>query len=78
MVIGSGVVFVLYVLVLRYWAASRVAYGFVLVPFVTVVLSAWLDDERITTGLALGGLLVLTGVYLGALRTKSRPRPSLR
>ena len=67
-IVGSGVVFVLYVMVLRYWPASRAAYGFVLVPFVTVVLSAWLDDERISADLALGGVLVLAGVYLGALR----------
>ena len=65
--------------VLRYWAASRAAYGFVLIPFVTVVLSAWLDDERITASLAIGGLLVLAGVYVGALRpTVSRPQASLR
>jgi drug/metabolite transporter (DMT)-like permease len=73
------VVFVLYVVVLRYWAASRAAYGFVIIPFVTVMLSAWLDDERITTGFAIGGLLVLAGVYVGALRPPvSRPPPSLR
>ncbi len=67
-VIGSVVVFVLYLVVLRYWAASRAAYGFVLIPFVTVVLSAWLDDEPVTGGLVLGGLLILAGVYIGALR----------
>ena len=67
--IGSLVVFVLYLVVLRYWSASRAAYTFVLVPVVTVVLSAWLDDEPIRTGLVLGGLLVLAGVYVGALRT---------
>lgn len=67
-VIGSVVVFLLYLVVLRYWAATRAAYGFVIIPFVTVLLSAWLDDEPITTGLVLGGLLVLTGVYVGALR----------
>ena len=40
---------------------------------------AWLDDERITAGFALGGLLVLAGVYVGALRPPvSRPPPSLR
>ena len=44
-VVGSVVVFVLYLVVLRYWAASRAAYAFVLMPFVTVVLSAWLDNE---------------------------------
>ncbi|HEY9376895.1 MAG TPA: EamA family transporter [Jiangellaceae bacterium] len=66
--IGSGVVFVLYTVVLRHWAASRAAYGFVLTPFVAVVLSALLDDEPVTVGLAIGGLLVLAGVYVGALR----------
>jgi drug/metabolite transporter (DMT)-like permease len=67
-VIGSIVVFVLYLVVLRYWSASRAAYTFVLVPLVTVALSAWLDDEPIRGGLVLGGLFVLAGVYVGALR----------
>src|SRR5262245_2134740 len=62
------VVFSLYIVVLRYWSASRVAYTFVLVPVVTVVLSAWLDDAPIRTGLLLGGSLVIAGVYVGALR----------
>jgi drug/metabolite transporter (DMT)-like permease len=66
--IGSIVVFGLYVFVLRYWSASRAAYTFVLVPVVTVVLSAWLDDEPIRVALLLGGCLVLLGVYVGALR----------
>ena len=67
-VIGSVVVFLLYLIVLRYWAASRASYGFVIIPFVTLVLSAWLDNEPVGIGLALGGLLVLAGVYIGALR----------
>jgi drug/metabolite transporter (DMT)-like permease len=67
--VGSVVVFVLYVVVLRYWAASRAAYEFVLIPVVTLALSAWLDDEPVGLGLILGGLLVLAGVYVGALRT---------
>lgn len=66
--IGSIVVFFLYLVVLRYWHASRAAYEFVIIPFVTVALSAWLDDEPVGLGLALGGLLVLIGVYVGALR----------
>lgn len=70
-VVGSGAVFVLYLYVLRYWAASRAAYGFVLIPFVTVTLSAWLDDEAVGGGLLLGGILVLAGVYVGALRSRS-------
>jgi drug/metabolite transporter (DMT)-like permease len=67
-VIGSGVVFTLYVVVLRYWDASRANYGFVIVPIVTVLISAWLLDEQLTFGLLGGGALVLAGVYLGALR----------
>jgi drug/metabolite transporter (DMT)-like permease len=66
LVVGSVVVFVLYLVVHRHWAASRAAYGFVLIPFVTVLLSAWLDNEPLGVGLLLGGLLVLSGVYVGA------------
>ena len=67
-VAGSALVFVLYLVVLRYWEASRAAYTFVVIPVVTLILSAWLDDEPIGVGLLLGGSLVLTGVYVGALR----------
>ncbi|TRW42886.1 DMT family transporter [Georgenia yuyongxinii] len=67
-VVGSVVVFLLYVAILRYWAASRAAYTWVVVPFVTVVLSARLDDEPVTAWLVAGCLLILAGVYVGALR----------
>jgi drug/metabolite transporter (DMT)-like permease len=67
-VIGSVLVFLLFLVVLQYWTASRASYGFVLIPIVTLLLSAWLDDEAISTSLVLGGLLILTGVYVGALR----------
>jgi drug/metabolite transporter (DMT)-like permease len=67
-VLGSGPVFVLYVVVVRLWSASRAAYSFVLIPIVTVLLSVWIDDEPIGAGFVSGGLLVLAGVYLGALR----------
>lgn len=72
-VVGSVLVFVLYLVVLRKWTASRAAYTFVLIPIVTVAVSAWLDDEPIGTGLVLGGLLVLAGVYVGALRPARAP-----
>lgn len=65
---GSVMVFVLYLVVLRHWTASRTAYSWVLVPVVTLLLSSWLDDEPVGAGLVLGGLLVLAGVYIGALR----------
>ena len=71
-VLGSGPVFVLYLVVVRLWSASRAAYTFVLIPIVTVMLSAWIDDEPIGAGLVLGGPLVLAGVYVGALRPAGR------
>jgi drug/metabolite transporter (DMT)-like permease len=67
--LGSMGVFLLYLFVLGRWAASRAAYSFVLIPVVTIVLSAWLDDEPIGWSLVLGGILVLAGVYVGALRS---------
>lgn len=71
---GSVGVFVLYLVVLRYWSASRASYVMVLIPFVTVLLSALLDNEPIGAGLLLGGPLILLGVYVGALRRRTRTR----
>lgn len=70
-VIGSGVVFTLWAVVLRHWDASRANFGFVAIPVVTVLISAWLLDEQLTVGLIGGGALVLIGVYFGALRQRS-------
>ncbi len=74
-VVGSVVVFLLYLVVLHRWSASRTSYVTVLTPFVTVILSAWLDDEPIGVGLLLGGPLILAGVYFGALRPSRTPSP---
>jgi drug/metabolite transporter (DMT)-like permease len=70
---GSIGVFWLYVLVLRRWTASAASYQLVLIPLVTVVLSAWLQEERITWAFAAGSILVVVGVYFGALRHPSLP-----
>lgn len=67
-VLGSALGFVLYVVVLARWSASRAAYGFVVSPIVALGLSAWLDHEPLRGQLLLGGALVLAGVYVGALR----------
>jgi drug/metabolite transporter (DMT)-like permease len=69
--LGTGIVFGLYLTVLKYWTATRASYSFVLMPVITLLLSAWLDKERIGTGFLLGGLLVIAGVYVGALRASS-------
>lgn len=65
---GSIGVFLLYVFLIQRWTASRAAYVMLVIPVVTVVLSAWLDNEPVRAGLVTGGLLVLAGVYIGALR----------
>jgi drug/metabolite transporter (DMT)-like permease len=67
-VVGSAVVFSLYLFVLAHWPASRAAYGLVIIPVVTFFLSVWLDDETLGPGLVAGAVLVLIGVYIGALR----------
>ncbi|MBA2642745.1 MAG: DMT family transporter [Actinobacteria bacterium] len=69
--LGSVGVFLLYLFVLQRWTASRAAYSFVLIPVVAVILSAWLDDEPVGVGLVFGGLFVLVGVYVGAIRQQS-------
>ena len=67
-VAGSIGAFWLYVFVLRRWTASAASYQMVLIPLVTVVVSAWLHDEPITPAFAAGSVLVLLGVYVGAIR----------
>ncbi|MEU8528768.1 MULTISPECIES: DMT family transporter [Streptomyces] len=71
-VAGSVLTFVLYLMVIQRWGASRAAYLFVVVPVVTILLSAWLDDEPLTASLLLGTPLILLGVYLGALHERER------
>lgn len=46
--------------------------GALIIPFVTVSLSAWLDQEQVGLELVAGGLLIIAGVYMGALR-RARP-----
>jgi drug/metabolite transporter (DMT)-like permease len=70
---GSVAAFVLTLVVLRRWSAPRASYMTVLIPCVTVVLSAWLDDEPLGVGLLLGGPLILGGVFIGAIHAPPRP-----
>jgi drug/metabolite transporter (DMT)-like permease len=74
--VGTVLVFSLYLFVLSRWVASRTAYQFVLIPIVTLALSAWLDDEELGSGLLLGALLVLVGVHMGAIRPAQEQGPA--
>lgn len=74
-VVGSVGVFGLILYVVRRWTATGASYQTVLSPFVTILLAAWLLREPLNPRLALGTLIVLAGVYAGAL---SHPAPGGR
>lgn len=57
----------LFLFVLRRWTASGTSFAFVLTPFVTVAVGVWLAHETISWAFVVGGVLVLLGVYVGAL-----------
>ncbi len=67
-VFGSCTIFVLNIYVLKRWPASLVSYSFVIMPFISIAASAWLDHEKITPAMFIGAALVVVGVYIGALR----------
>jgi drug/metabolite transporter (DMT)-like permease len=76
--LGSVGLFALYLFVLKRWTASGASYQFVLMPVVAVLLAAWLADEAITSGVMLGGVIILAGVYIGSLSHKKAPAPARR
>lgn len=71
--VGSVLMFFLYLFVLGRWSASATSYQTVLSPIVTIVAGALLAGERIGWVLVAGGALVLAGVYFGALRPAPAP-----
>lgn len=73
MTIGSVGLFILFLLVVRYWTASATAYSFVLFPVVTMLAEAWLADVPLTERGVSGALVVMAGVWLGAFAPRRRP-----
>jgi drug/metabolite transporter (DMT)-like permease len=65
-VIGSVVVFVLFLYVVEHWTASATSYVWPLLPLVAIPFSALVTREPITPRLLVGGAIVVAGVYLGA------------
>ncbi len=66
--------FLLYMFVLGKWTASGTSYGFVLVPLVTIVVASTVAGEVITVNFLIGAVLVLAGVFVGALLpSKAKP-----
>ena len=70
--LGSVGLFVLVLLVVRRWTSSASSYMFVLFPVVTLLLAAVIADEPITTDAVVGAVLVMTGVWFGALSPGAR------
>ncbi|HEU4866999.1 MAG TPA: EamA family transporter [Actinomycetota bacterium] len=64
---GSVALFVLFLWTIERWTASGMSFMFVLMPVVATVLGIFLLDEPVTASAAAGGLLVLLGVFVGAL-----------
>jgi drug/metabolite transporter (DMT)-like permease len=75
-VIGSVGLFVLYLYILRRWSASRTSYAFVLFPVVASLMGLWLEGDPVTPALALGGVVVLAGVYVGAIHGAMSGEPA--
>ena len=65
--LGSVGLFALVLDVVRRWTVSATSYMFVLFPVVTLALGAWLADEPVTGEAILGALVVVLGVWVGAL-----------
>jgi drug/metabolite transporter (DMT)-like permease len=72
-VAGSVGLFWLFLFVVQRWTASASTYAIPLMPVVAVALAAALTDEGLGWLEAIGGVLVIAGAYVGAVRPK-RPR----
>jgi drug/metabolite transporter (DMT)-like permease len=70
---GSVALFVLYLFLIARWSASATNYVITLMPIVAVTLGALIADESISVEVVLGGLLVLSAVYV-ALGKERPPR----
>lgn len=83
--LGSAGLFVVLLLVVRQWTASATSYAFVLFPVSTMLLGAAIADEPITGQGVAGAILVMSGVWFGALSPGARrsslhidePRPAV-
>lgn len=77
-VAGSIGMFALFLFTLKRWAASRVSYMFVLTPIVASISGAALAGDGVALSMVAGGLIVLGGVYVGALSGPKSPAPAAR
>jgi len=74
--IGSVGLFGLFLFTLGRWTASGVAYMTPLFPVVAMIAGAVIAGEAITANGVIGGVVVLAGVYVGALSRGSHRGPT--
>jgi drug/metabolite transporter (DMT)-like permease len=74
--LGSVGLFILVLVVVKRWTASATSYLFVLFPIATLALGAALADEPITAQAVTGAVLVMVGVWFGALSPGARQVPA--
>jgi len=69
-ILGSVLMFYLFIWILGRWTASATSYVIILFPIVATTAGALLAGETITPIFILGGTLALVGVWFGALTQK--------
>ena len=67
LIVATGVLFVGIFFVVRRWTASATSYATVMFPLVTLAVGAILAGEGVTFSFVVGAVLVIVGVYIGAL-----------
>jgi len=75
-VVGSVLLFYLYLLVLSRWTATATSYSFLLFPIATIVIAALITKERVTPTFLVGASIALVGIWIGALGKPSK-RPAV-
>ncbi|HVM20230.1 MAG TPA: EamA family transporter [Egibacteraceae bacterium] len=73
--LGSVGLFILVLMVIKRWTASATSYMFVLFPIATLALGALLADEPVTLQAVTGAVVVMAGVWFGALSPGARRVP---
>ena len=69
-VLGTVLAYLLFAVVLTELTPSRVAAFNYLQPLIAIGLGVWLLGEKVTSGLIVGGTLILVGLYLTERETQ--------
>ena len=72
LILASAVMFALFIFVIQRWSAGSASYMAAVLPLTAVIAAAIMLGEPITLTMVAGGLVVLTGVYIGALAPARR------